>query len=141
MPHPADFIDAHHRHRADAKLLFEHGRWANADQLYGFSSECGLKAVMKACGMAVDPTTGTPLDPQYRKHIQEVWPLFQSFVETLEDAEYLDRLPPGEPFADWSHHDRYAHGGYCGRPDVEAHRDATDAVAEIVEAARQNGLT
>ena len=141
MPHPADFIDAHRRHRADAKLLFEHGRWANADQLYGFSSECGLKAVMKACGMAVDPTTGTPLDPQYRKHIQEVWPLFQSFVETLEDAEYLDRLPPEEPFADWSHHDRYAHGGYCGRLDVEAHRDATDAVAEIVEAARQNGLT
>ena len=141
MPHPADFIDAHHRHRADAKLLLEQQRWANADQLYGFSAECGLKAVMKACGMPVDPTTGTPVDPQHRKHVQEIWPIFQSFVDSLENAEYLDRLPPGEPFADWSHHDRYAHGGYCGRTDVEAHRDAADAVAAIVETARQNGLT
>ena len=75
---------------------------------------------MKACGMSVDAATGMPSDPQYRKHVQEIWPIFQSFVETLENAEYLDRLPPGEPFADWSHHDRYAHGGYCGRSDVEA---------------------
>ena len=136
MPHPADFIDAHHRHRADAELLFGRGRWANADQLYGFSAECGLKAVMKACGMPVDPTTGTPV-ARYRKHLPEIWSIFQSFVETLENAEYLDRLPPGEPFADWSPHDRYAHGGYCGRSDVEAHRDAAGTVGAIVEAARQ----
>ena len=68
MPHPADFVDAHHRHWADAELLFEHDRWANADQLY------------------------------------------------------------------------YAHGGYCGRTDVETHRNAADAVGTIVESARQNGL-
>ena len=103
MPHPADFVDAHHRHRADAELLFEHDRWANADQ-------------------------------------QELWPIFQSFVAALEDVQYLDQLPPGEPFADWSHHDRYAHGGYCGRTDVETHRNAADAVGTIVESARQNGL-
>ncbi len=53
MPHPADFLDAHHRHRADAELLFEHDRWANADRLYGFSAECSLKAVMTTLGMPV----------------------------------------------------------------------------------------
>ena len=141
MPHPADFVDAHRRHWTDAELLFHHDRWANADHLYGFSAECGLKAVMQACEMLqVDQITGTPVDPRHRKHAQEIWPIFQSFVETLEDSEYLDRLPPGEPFADWSHHDRYAHGGYCGRSDVEAHREAAAAVGAIVEAARQNGL-
>ena len=59
MPHPADFHDAHRRHWQDAELLRKHGRWANADQLYGFSAECGLKAVMKALGMAVD-SMGVP---------------------------------------------------------------------------------
>ena len=140
MPHPANFVDAHRRHWTDAELLFDHERWANADHLYGFSAECGLKAVMQACGMPVDRTTGTPVDPQHRKHVQEIWPIFRSFVDTREHSEYLDRLPPGEPFADWSHHDRYAHHGYCGRTDVEPHRDAADAVRPIVEAARQNGL-
>ena len=53
MAFPADFRDAHLRHWQDAELLFEHQRWANADQLYGLSAECGLKAVMRALGMPV----------------------------------------------------------------------------------------
>ena len=47
MPYDTDFADAHRRHWEDAELLHDHGRWANADQLYGFSAECGLKAVMR----------------------------------------------------------------------------------------------
>ena len=61
MPHPADFLDAHRRHWCDAELLFNDSRWANADQMYGFSAECGLKAVMKGLGMQVDPV-GIPVD-------------------------------------------------------------------------------
>lgn len=44
MAHPADFPDAHARHWQDAERLAQAGRWANADQLYGYSAECGLKA-------------------------------------------------------------------------------------------------
>ena len=51
MPLPADFKDAHSRHWVDAELLFGKSRWANADHLYGFSVECGLKAVMAKLGM------------------------------------------------------------------------------------------
>ena len=54
MPHDADFSDAHRRHWEDAELLHAYSRWANADQLYGFSAECGLKAVMQVLGMHVD---------------------------------------------------------------------------------------
>ena len=54
MPHPSDFTDAHCRHWDDAELLFKLQRWANADQLYGFSAECGLKAVMTFLGMPVE---------------------------------------------------------------------------------------
>ena len=59
MIHSADYTDAHRRHWSDAQLLFRHARWANADQLYGFSAECGLRAVMRALGMPVE-TTGMP---------------------------------------------------------------------------------
>ncbi len=55
-----DFLDAAGRHRADAELLFEHGRWPNADQLYGLAAECGLKAVMEVLGMPVD-ARGVPM--------------------------------------------------------------------------------
>ena len=74
MPHPVDFVDAHRRHWADAELLFDHDRWANADQLYGFSAECGLKAVMRTLGMPVD-TSGIP-GPEHRVHVQELWSIF-----------------------------------------------------------------
>ena len=53
MSHLADFHDAHLRHWQDAELLFRHDRWANADQLYGLSAECGLKAVMRLLEMPV----------------------------------------------------------------------------------------
>ena len=53
---------------ADFQLLFGDSRWANADQMYGFSAECGLKAVMKKLGMQVDVTTGTPAQDAHRKH-------------------------------------------------------------------------
>jgi hypothetical protein len=59
MTYPADFADAHRRHWEDAELLFAHDRWANADQLYGFSAECGLKTVMQALGMNTD-AAGVP---------------------------------------------------------------------------------
>ncbi|MGI6300526.1 MAG: hypothetical protein ACOX52_05630 [Verrucomicrobiota bacterium] len=55
-----DFLDAHHRHWEDAELLKKRGRWANADHLYGLSAECGLKRLMQAFGMEIDPGTGGP---------------------------------------------------------------------------------
>ena len=73
--HDTDFADAHRRHWEDAELLYDHERWANADQLYGFSAECGLKAVMRSLGMPAK----TP--SQYRKHVQELWPIFEDFAK------------------------------------------------------------
>ena len=58
MPHDADFADAHRRHWEDAELLYGHERWANTDQLYGFSAECGLKAVMRSLGMPAETDPG-----------------------------------------------------------------------------------
>lgn len=104
MPHATDFPNAHRRHWDDAELLFEHRRWAAADQLYGFSAECGLKAVMRAHGVSVA-----------KKHVQDFWPIFEAFLQGPSGARYRSLLPGGAPFADWSHHDRYAHGRHSTR--------------------------
>ena len=48
MAQAADYGDAHLRRWEDAELLFNDDRWANADQLYGFSAECGLNGTSRA---------------------------------------------------------------------------------------------
>ena len=57
-----NFTEAHRRHWKDAKLLYAHRRWGNADHLFGFSAECGLKAVMTRLGMPL----GFPVVPASR---------------------------------------------------------------------------
>ncbi len=137
MPHPADFIDAHRRLWTDAELLFGHDRWANADQLYGFSAECGLKAVMEILGMAVD-TTGTPAAREHRVHVQELWPIFEKFAGDRNGARFLRSLPDGMPFSDWSHHDRYAHGHHFRQEKAGLHREAARRICQMVQRTQQD---
>lgn len=131
MAHVADFVDASFRHWDDAELLFDDDRWANADQLYGYSAECGLKAVMKHLGMPVD-TDGVP-DWKYRKHVQDIWQIFENFVAGKSGQRYLCRLPDDDPFADWSHHDRYAHRQHFDRAGAERHREAAQEIRDMVQ--------
>ena len=137
MPHPVDFIDAHRRHWTDAELLFDHDRWANADQLYGFSAECGLKAVMTTLGMPVD-THGIP-GPEHRVHVQELWSIFERFAGDRGGARLLRSLPVGAPFSDWSQHDRYAHRRHYRPERVEPHREAARGIRGMVREAQQDG--
>jgi len=133
MTLPVDFADAHRRHWADADLLFMNEHLGNADQLYGFSTECGLQAVMERLGM-LDGRNGLP-PKEYRTHVQELWPQFEAFAAHHEGAHQLAALPAGSPFADWSHHDRYARRGYSGEAAVHRHRCAANGVRRMVQAA------
>ena len=112
--------------------MFEEGRWANADQLYGFSAECGLKAVMQFLGMHVDQI-GKPVDREHQEHIPRIWQAFADFAAGRGGQRYLRLLPAGEPFADWSHHDRYAHRRHFKREGVQRHADAARAVRTMVQ--------
>ena len=138
MTYQADFADAHHRHWEDAELLFGNERWANADQLYGFSVECGLKAVMRTLGMSVD-TEGTPDEKKYRKHVRELWPIFQDFADGRGGVRYLRLLPGGEPFDDWSHHQRYVHRCDVHEAKVKPHREAAGEICQMVGVLAQDG--
>ena len=46
---------------------------------------------------------------------------------------YLRWLPAGEPFADWSHHDRYAYQGHFDRAGTERHREAAQEIRGMVQ--------
>ena len=129
--HPANFTDAHRRHWEDAELLFAHARWANADQLYGYSAECGLKLVMESL---------VPAERPHRVHVQDFWPEFVAFAGARrEGGRYLALLPPNAPFADWSHHDRYAHRRHVGDQDAKRHRQAANEVRALVDLALEDG--
>ena len=130
---PADFGDAQRRHWEDAELLFAGERWANADHLYGLCAECGLKQIMRAEGMPVDPT-GRPRQAEHRRHIRDLWPIFESFVGKRRGASDLRRLPQGQPFADWSVEDRYIHRSHIVPRAVACHRQA--ALSIVAMAAR-----
>lgn len=131
MTHPEDFSDAHGRHWGDAELLFAEKRWANADQLYGFSAECGLKAMLEQ--------EGKYIEGKYKKHVHELWTEFSAFAKGRVGGRYLSRLPDGEPFSDWSHHHRYAAGFHFNKQNVMPHRMAADGVRRMVNEAELEG--
>ena len=136
MPHPADFRDAHRRHWQDAELLFKHQRWANADQLYGLSAECGLKAVMVGLGMDVRADRA-PVRREYRQHVDALWAEFMSFASGRSGSPYVQMLPTANPFATWSIDNRYAHGGHFSKAAVDPHRAAALATRKMAQRAQQ----
>ena len=140
MPYQADFHDAHLRHWRDGELLLRCNRWANADQLYGLSAECGLKAVMLGLGMMPVTPHGVPTQREHRQHVNLLWPEFRRFVRGRIGGRYLDLLPGGNPFASWSIEDRYAHRWHFNCARVSPRRSAADGVRKMVRRTREDGV-
>ncbi len=134
----ADYMDAANRHRSDADLLYDAGRWPNADQLYGFAAECALKAVMKTLGMAVRPD-GAPQKPRHRVHIDRLWDEFRTFANGSGGASYTKALTRDNPFANWSVEQRYHCTSSIAQTTVEDHKRGATAVFSVLSQARQDG--
>jgi len=135
----ADFLDAHERHWTDAETLFQAQRWANADHLYGMAAECGLKRLMLAFGMKVNPSTGSPVDGKDWKHANGIWARFESYrCGHHQGAAYV--LPTPDPFTDWEVAQRYAHQSNFDQARVNDHQSGASQVRELVKKARREGL-
>ena len=130
MPYPANYPDAHLRHWEDAERLFEAKRFANADQLYGFSAECGLKAVMLTDDM-LSEYLRMPNDPEHRTHVHKFWGTFRAFAEGRPIGTLLHHLPERNPFRAWSQHDRYASSRHFDEQVIASHRKAARQVHQF----------
>ncbi len=140
MDYPADFHDAHLRHWRDAELLFRNDCWANADQLYGLSAECGLKAVMRGLEMMPVTPHGVPTRPEHKVHVTKLWSEFATSVDGHKGAKYLSLLPAGDPFASWSIEDRYAHRRHFDYASVSPLRSAAEGIRKLVQRALRDGV-
>lgn len=135
-----DFVDAHERHWRDAELLWQHQRWANADQLYGLSAECGLKALMLKFGMQWDHDNDVPVDKKRDKvHTNKVWDRYEAYRGGHpKGAAYA--LPANNPFDDWDMSQRYAPSTAIDVTRARAHRTGAEWVKQLIEDAEKNGL-
>lgn len=131
------FAAAHRRHWDDAEFLSGDNRWPNADQLYGFSAECGLKAIMVGEKIMTIDDTGKP-EKKFRKHIDKFWQIFCDEIGGRHERAYLRQLPGGKPFANWSTDDRYASGECFDRNRAELHRESTRQIANMLRLYREN---
>lgn len=110
------------RHFRDGSLLEENGRLANADQLFGFAAECGIKSVLvQLPGHAAEGS----LSPGLRQHVNDLWD--HAAVNSIHRRYrgllvVLKRLP--NPFSDWSPDQRYGPDDAVSEGALELHRRA-----------------
>jgi hypothetical protein len=131
-----DFYDAYQRHWKDAEFLYNNSRLPNADQLYGYSSECGLKCLMKLFGKPFDPATGNP-PKKDRVHIDQLWDRYEAFMNGIGITRYILLLP--NPFDDWHISDRYAHENGFNKTHVDRHKSGAKTVTTLIDKAILEG--
>lgn len=135
----ADFVDSHERHLEDANQLFTSGRFANADQLYGFSVECGLKSLMLAFGMPFNNVKQMPVNQSDSVHADKVWDRFESYRSSHSSgANY--QLSGTNPFNDWSASQRYHNQSSFDAVKVSPHQAAAIQVNQLIKNAKLAGL-
>lgn len=134
----ADFLDAHYRHVHDAESLFNAARIANADQLFGFAAECGLKKLMVIFGM-VTQADGSPASNVDWVHAEKAWARYETYRSSNgAGANYA--LAAGNPFNDWHVKQRYANSNDVTPAAVEKHRAAVIEVGALIKRAQMEGL-
>ncbi|PJX13508.1 SAM-dependent methyltransferase [Halomonas sp. 141] len=135
----SDFLDAHNRHWQDAEQLFEAGRWANADHLFGMAAECGLKRLMLAFGMEFDTDKNRPEQGQDRRHADGIWTRYEAYRSGHHQGACYG-LSADNPFQDWEVSQRYANQSHFDQAHVEPHRSGAEQVRQRIRRAQQEGL-
>ena len=133
-----DFYNAHIRHWDDAEHLHSEGRMLNADHLYGFSAECGVKFLMKGLGMRTSPS-GDPQDHIDRKHIDQLWVRYNSYASGRAIGPKCT-LPALNPFDQWNVKDRYTDGSHIDTARQSQHRNAAKTIKDVVNHVRHGGI-
>ncbi len=110
-PVTVDYVASARRHLKDAHILMHAGRHANGGQLLGFTIECGLKAMLIACGVQPDTDGGIPVGHKFRQHLPTLNSRLISSGHLIPDGpratHYQAMVPNVGALADWSTDHRY----------------------------------
>lgn len=143
---PIQFHKAARRHYWDAKLLFDHGRLANASQLYGFCAECGIKELLIRNGLPTDPATGDILEKKMRVFKQHVHVLVgkinlvNNFLQGRNGAKYLTMISKINNFLDWHTNHRYYDETHLPTASFPGYQDAAQEIMAMLDQAVLDGV-
>ncbi len=105
-----NYLSSARRHIKDAHILLHQGRKSNAGQLFGFSVECGLKALLVGSKVAVDSDGNILKGTGLREHLPKLGQLVNS-LSTLPDGRAASilqsQLPHLNDMHDWHTDHRY----------------------------------
>jgi hypothetical protein len=132
-----DYDHAAQRHWDDATLLLAAQRLPNADQLFGLSAECALKAIMLPLGMKMK---GDKPEDKKHGHIDCLWDEFISFVNSRNGAKYAASLHSRNPFSGWRVHQRYEHSSHILPQAVSDHKDGAEQAFNSLTQAHIDGI-
>jgi hypothetical protein len=132
---------------------FNQSRMPNAGQLYGFAAECGLKAMLLACGVSPDTDGGIPeIHPNKpkRKHplrqhmpnlIGHIASHGQLIPDGMQATMYMASMPNlSQQFSGWSVDHRYCSDAAAPVSDVAQWRLAAKEVSTMLDQAKQDGV-
>jgi hypothetical protein len=148
---PVEYMQAALRHWLDAEALFKTGRLANAGQLYGFVAECGLKALLLACGVVPGPDGGIPerhpTDDKKRHPLRQHMPVLADRIaahghlipDGAQATSYMATMPSLSHFDDWSVDHRYWRDVALPLTSVAQWRSAAVEVTQMLDQAKQDG--
>ena len=103
-----DYAGCARRHFKDAGKLHQSGGHANAGQLYGFSVECGLKALLIQSGTPAEAEGG--IAGEFKEHLPRLTQMIAAMT-TLPDGRSASALLAAVPHLgkmhDWKTEHRY----------------------------------
>jgi hypothetical protein len=143
-PFSVDYVESSRRHMNDARILMDAGRWANAGQLLGFSVECGLKALLIACGVATVPDGGVSPASKLREHLPRLNAKIVSSGHLIPDGQrathYQAMLPNLDAFSDWTVDHRYFREAALPSTSLSQWLLAASEMSEMLDQAEIDGV-
>lgn len=120
-----NFAQSAVRHWKDAVTLESAGRVENADQLFGFAAECGIKSALVEYPAVYRDGV---INERYKKHINELWGLaaLQSMQRRFPGLLAVLRL--ANPFHDWSTNQRYGADNAISGEAVQRHKNSAKRI-------------
>lgn len=143
------YTQAARRHFKDAGLLLSGGRQANAGQLLGLAAECGVKAIVVACGAPTDAEGSVgkvsgATGKGFRDHMPELHQAATAFGGLLPDGRfstrYMAMMPKLAAFSDWAVDQRYWLDAAWPAASLPHWHAAAGEVMQAVDQAEQDGV-